>query len=208
MIRKHTWILLGVFALLVAFMLYLQKNPLPSSASKTPSPTPAALVLNGWSANDIVWMELKVSQGSTIQLIQDAQGIWTLGPGGKEKVDTGLAEEIKSQVVEMRTTAALPAGYQLDVIGLNAPARVLTLRNKQGKQTEIRFGKADPTDSGYYVQVDNQAPVLVDKTTADGTLDLFNNALPTPTPSPTSKTGETAQPTLSGTPQPGETATP
>lgn len=196
MVRKPTWILLGVFAVLLAGVFYLQKNPLPEAASKTPSPTAAPKLLEGWAPGDIVYMEMKDGQGKDIQMTQDADGgNWTLGPEGKQKVESGLAEEIRSQAVEFRAVTTLPAGYQLDPIGLQTPKRSLTLRSKQGKQVELRIGSATPTGEGYYVQVNNQAPVVVNQSTIDGTLDLFNNALPTPTPAPATPTTTNPQPT-------------
>jgi hypothetical protein len=143
-------------------------------------------------------MEFKdTHQGTAILISQDAQGNWTLGPDGKKKVDTGLAEELRTQIAEFRPVAALPASLQLQAIGLETPSRILTIRNKQGKQSELRIGNADPTDSGYYVQVDNQPPVVIAKTTIDGTLNLFNNAIPTPTAPPVTPTPATAQPQAS-----------
>jgi hypothetical protein len=203
MVRKQTWILLGVFVLLLGVTFYLQKNPLPKKETLTPSPTAQPRLLPGWQGSEIVWMELKESQGSSgIQIVQDEQGNWALGTGGKEKVDTGHAEQMREQFADISTTAALPANYQLDAIGLKAPARFLAIRNKQGKQATINIGNADPTDSGYYVQVDTQSPVVVDKFTLDGLVNLFNSALPTPTPAPESPT-ETGNPLIpTATPSP------
>jgi hypothetical protein len=82
----------------------------------------------------------------------------------------------------MRAIAMLPDNYQLDALGLQSPARTLAIRDKQGKQITISIGNTDPTESGYYVQVAAQPPVVVDKYTLDGIVNLFNSALPTPTP--------------------------
>ncbi len=195
MVRKQTWILLAVFAVLLGVTFYLQKNPLPKAAgSVTPSATSAAPILQGWDPSSIVWLESKDSQGGTIVLSQDSQGNWTLGQDGKQKVEAGVPEEIRAQVTTMSPAASLPPSFALDPAGLKAPTRVLTLRDKQGKQAEIRIGNETPTGSGYYVQVDQQAPVVVDKTTVDGTLDLFKSALPTATPSPTHPGGATTNP--------------
>jgi hypothetical protein len=190
MVRKQTWILLAVFVVLLGATFYLQKNPLPKAAgTTTPSATSAAPILQGWNANDIVWMELKDAQGATILMAQDSEGSWALGQDGKQKVEAGLAEEITAQIASMRPVTTLATGFDLEPVGLKTPARILTIRNKQGKQTEIHIGNVTPTGSGYYVQVDQQAPVVVEKTTVDGTLDLFQNALPTATPEPTQPAG-------------------
>ncbi len=195
MVRKQTWILLIIFALLLGATFYLQKNPLPKNEALTPSPTSAPRLLQGWESSDIAWMELKEGQGSSIQIEQDKTGNWTLGDKGKEKVETGQAEQLRTEIAEMRTIAALPADYQLEAVGLQSPTRTLTIRDTKGKQITINVGSTDPTESGYYVQVASQAPVVVDKYTLDGIVDLFNKALPTPTPEPETPTA-TADPQL------------
>ena len=205
MVRKQTWILLIIFALLLGTAFYLQKNPLPKSGALTPSPTSAPRLLQGWQSNDIAWMELKEGQGAPIQVVQDAQGNWALGNGasvdaGNEKVDTGKAEQLRTEIVEIRITAVLPANYQLDAVGLDAPSRILAIRDKQGKQITINIGNLDPTESGYYVQIASQAPVVVDRYTLDGIVDQFNNALPTPTPKPAAPTADPNLPTITPTP--------
>ena len=196
MVRKQTWILLIIFALLLGGTFYLQKNPLPNNEALTPSPTTSPKLLEGWEGSDIVWMELKENQASPIQIVQDQQGNWSLESGaaadaGKVVVETGKAEQLRTEIAEMRATATLPASYQLEAIGLNALTRSLSIRDAQGKQITINIGKTDPTNSGYYVQVGTQAPVVVNKYTLEGIIDLFNGVLPTPgqetptvTPSP------------------------
>jgi hypothetical protein len=168
MVRKQTWILLVVFAVLLGGAFYLQKNPLPSSSgTETPSPTALARLLKeGWNTSDIVWMELKGKQSSAIQLSRDNQGVWTLTPEAAT-VDPGKAEEIRTQIADMRALANLPASFALDAAGFSAPAYILTIKNTQGQQSVIRIGNETPTATGYYAQVDDQAPVVIDKTVID-----------------------------------------
>lgn len=202
MVRKQTWILLIIFALLLGVTFYLQKNPLPKNEALTPSPTSSPELLPGWESSDIAWMEWKESLGSTIQIAQDEQGNWVSGNDGKDKIDSGKAEQLRAEIAEMRTIATLPANYQLDAVGLLAPARTLTLRDAQGKQITVNIGSSDPTGSGYYVQIASQAPAVVDKWALDGIADLFNSALPPPTPEPETPTA-TADPLLpTNTPSP------
>ncbi|RPJ39255.1 MAG: hypothetical protein EHM21_15880 [Chloroflexi bacterium] len=79
----------------------------------------------------------------------------------------------------------------------------MTIRNAQGKQAVLRIGNATPVDSGYYVRLDEQAPVVVEKTTIDGTLDLLQSTLPTATPAPTQPAEATMNPQQSSeTPAP------
>ncbi len=185
MIRKQTWILLIIFALLLGVAFYLQKNPLPESAELTPSPTSAPNLLQGWQSSDIVWMELVVGQGEPIRILQDAQGNWVLESGESFPVEAGKAEQLRSEIAEIRPITVLPADYALDALGLNIPSRTLSIRDKQGKQVTISIGNMDPTESGYYAQVATQAPAVINSYTLEGIVDLFYSAQPTPTPEPT-----------------------
>ena len=147
MVRRQTWILLVIFVVLLGVVVYLQKNPLPSSGGNvTPSPTSQPSLLQGWQTQDITFVELKNSNGGDIQ-ISKGGSTWTLGPDGKP-IEPGKAEETLAQIIDTHVLAPLPTGFSLDAGGLAAPAQVLTVRNSQGKQAVVKIGKANPTDTG------------------------------------------------------------
>lgn len=183
MVRKQTWILLVVFVILLGAAFYLQKNPLPKAESATPSPTAQAQMIPGLAGDQIVKIELKDGQGNATQIEQDPLGNWALGPDGKQKIDTGVAEQARAGLTSAMVQASLPAGMDLKAISLNAPTHTITVTTKDGKQTVILVGSETPTASGYYIQVDNQAPVVVDKGAIDSLVNLLNkDSLITPTP--------------------------
>ncbi len=186
MIRKGTWILIAVFAVLLAGAFYLQKNPMPAGGgTATPSPTaePAAF-LAGWNTSDIVAIDLKEGQNSTIQLAQDEKGAWQLG-AQKTPVDPGKVEQVRSEIVSMRPTRTLPTDFAREAAGLTNPARTLTIRNKSGQQVVMRIGNPTPTGTGYYMQVDDQAPVVVAQGSVDGIVSPLTSLVATPTPAAT-----------------------
>ena len=59
----------------------------------------------------------------------------------------------------------------------------------------ITIGNATPTGSGYYTQVDQNAPVIVQKYAIDDIFDAVQSAHSTPTPAPT-QTQAPIQPTM------------
>lgn len=196
MVRKQTWIALVVLLALLSVTFYLQKNPLPSANQGTPTvaPTAATLLLEGWQAQDIVSIDFKNNLGLAAMIAQDSQGSWQTGPEGKTAVDAGKVEEIRSQLASAQVQTLLDPTYSLEAIGLNAPTDVLTIKNKQGQQREIRIGKQTPTGSGYYVQVDDKAPVVVSTGAVEGFLNPIKNdilATPTPEVTPTTAAGST-----------------
>jgi hypothetical protein len=68
----------------------------------------------------------------------------------------------------------------------STPAHVITVKNDQGKQTEIKVGKETPTGDGYYVQVDSNTPVVVNKGSIDTLVEQMSlsNLAPPPTSTP------------------------
>lgn len=202
MVRKQTWILLVIFALLLGVVFYLQKNPLPKSSSATPSATPEKLMIPDLSSSDIVWVELKDNdKGSDLQVSQDAPGTWTLGPDKKLPVQAGTAEQLRSDITAIKVITTVPLGYALNAMGLEKPAQVITLRTTGGTQYVISVGDHTPTGSGYYIKVDNQAAIVVSNDSINSIISLIEGIPPTPTPGPATTTPE-------GTPSPSTTPTP
>lgn len=182
MVRKQTWILLAVLAVLVGVTLYLQKNPLPDNASVTPSATSQPVLLRNVQPNDINLVELLNSGEQTpVQISLDDQGGWTYTGKEKSKADSGKMEQVRSEVTALRVIATLPVDYPADSIGLKTPAQTLTIGTKAGQKVSIRIGKETPTQDGYYVQIGLDAPAVVNKTALDGILNLIKEAVPVPT---------------------------
>jgi hypothetical protein len=81
------------------------------------------------------------------------------------------------------TLAKLPADYSLDSLGLVNTGTVILLKSADGKTMQVTVGIVTPTGSGYYVQLDENAPVVVGKPALDAVIQLFDEAIPeTPTP--------------------------
>lgn len=177
MVRKSTLILLIVFAVLVGLAYYLQQNPLPeaSSTPAAPSATAEGPVLPGWQSSDIAAVEL-ASMDGTVELVQTADSsVWTMGPDGPE-IELSLVEQVRSQLVAATVQASLPEGYARQALGLEPPVSTLTLRGAGDRQARIYIGAKTPTGNGYYVQVDEQEPVVVSSMAIDTVLDLLRTA--------------------------------
>lgn len=162
MIRKQTWIALIIFGLLLGLALYINRNPIISSASSTPSPTLMPSLLEGWQDSDIAMIQYKGDPGE-ITLNHNPDGSWSLGPENIVPASIEKVDSFRYQLLSISVQSLLNTTDPLDAVGLAAPKRILVLRDTQGKQVEIRIGNQTPTGSGYYVQIDNQTPVVVSK---------------------------------------------
>jgi hypothetical protein len=196
MIRKKTWILLGIFVILVGAAIYLQKNPIKPNTALTPNPTAPAALLNGWTSADIQRIEYQDNLGSLITLAQVAQENWVLQPDNKP-VGLGKIEQIRTQILDTQVVTALDPGYDLASIGINAPSQTLTLTSTKGTTATIRVGSKTAIGTGYYVQVNQEQPVVVNSYAVEGLLDALKKETLldlTPTPQLTASPEVTATP--------------
>jgi hypothetical protein len=184
MIRKQTWILVGIFAVLLGLAYYLRQNPVVNSANITQTPTNPVIMLAGWHSADITWIEYRNSQeeDGIIELTRSESGAWLLGPEDPQTVEAGKAEQIRSQIANIRVMSYMDPGYDLEALGLKTPEIILSIRDAQGRKVEMHFGSLTPTGTGYYVQVDDQAPQIVSKNGADAIFDLLKKELLVPVP--------------------------
>lgn len=205
MIRKGTWIVLVFFIVLLGAAIFLNRTPgglTFAQPTETISPTAIPRLLADWQADEIVYIEMKGQTQSsadsavsgaagTVSLTKEEDGNWTIGPNNNEEARLGTVENLLSQLTTVRILSALDTSLPLDTAGLVEPRTVITLRSSNNRQTEIRVGGTTPTNSGYYVQLDSNAPVVVSTSSMDAILSLFDPAqLSEPTPMP----GTTATP--------------
>lgn len=206
MIRRNTWILLVLLALLLALAWYLQR---PGRAVKT-STTPTVEVKNllDVNATDLVSISIEDNQGKVVSFVKDEQNKWSLSEPKGEPGDLTAADTAINSFTGLTVLSSLETVPALDVIGLAQPVFTITLTSTNGQTRKVFIGAVTPTNSGYYVKVDNGPAVVVSKFAVDGLLDVFKTPplLPTPTPTetqtPTITPTSTLTPTLTSTPVP------
>ena len=106
-------------------------------------------------------------------------------------------EQLLSELLATRILLVMPIDYSLDSLSLTAPRQTVTITQANGKTMQVLIGGLTPTGNGYYVKVDDQAPVVVSKYALDAVDELFAGViaatstpeqpgLPESTPTPTS----------------------
>ncbi len=98
MIRRTTWIILGVFIVLLGLAWYLQRNK-PAAAVQT-TPTPERQYLFDIQESNIKKLEIANNQGQRVVLGRDASGVWSLQDPKVDATDVAQAE-----------VGGYPAGY-------------------------------------------------------------------------------------------------
>jgi hypothetical protein len=216
MIRRSTWILLAIFIVGVGAVFYLDKYPI-SSASVTPTATLLPPLFNNVSYDNLVMIEIQNNSGSAIQLKRNPDKTWGFTNIQGKSPDQGKVQELLFTLTGLTVTEGLNGSIALESVGLTTPTNTITLQDETGTKNILRIGAATSIGSGYYVQVNQNNPEIIDKTTIDNLIGLFNLAnlvMATPTsesgglgtPGPILE--PTAASTVIVTPAPSETASP
>ncbi|MBN1146719.1 MAG: DUF4340 domain-containing protein [Anaerolineales bacterium] len=187
MIRRTTWVVLVVFALLIAVVVFWQRY----QENKPPEPTatPAEQDLFDLDA-DVVGMRLEKVGERVIELQRDDQKIWELTQPAGEETDVGAVESAVTQLLALRTLSTMAQVPDLHAIGMDPPAYRLLLMLSDGQQITLNVGKATPTGSGYYLLVSGRPLYVVDKYGMEAFLMLVDSPpiIPTPTSIPETPT--------------------
>lgn len=182
MIRRSTWVVFGIFVLVAVLVFFLTKTPnAPFSGSQTPEPTAVPRMIEGWTSEEITKATLIRAIGGTTELIRQGDGQWL--NQGVGNVSAGKVEQLLSELLATRILAELPADYSLESLYLVNPGQMIILEAETGKKLEIRVGGLTPTGNGYYVKVQDHAPIVVSRYAIEAVFQGFDAALPeTPTP--------------------------
>jgi len=194
MIRKTTWILLGIFLILLVVLFFLQRSGFQGEAET--APTEAVAFLFDLQGKSITGLRVTDGTGKVVEVQKIAGSIWTLLEPVGEQADTGRIESAIEQAGSLRVLATLETALELDTIGLNPAAYQITITLDNEQQQTAFVGNLTATQSGYYAFLLGQPEVVVDKINIDGLLELLTNPpiMRTPTPPPAADMTPTIQP--------------
>jgi hypothetical protein len=207
MVRRPTWIVLGLFVLLVGFAWLFQRyqtNKDNNAATATPTIAPVKLYDLAYSqVNEI---NIAASRGEKIDLYRDpASANWAITNIPVDQADSSQIESIGKQLLSLQVQETMTQSLPLASIGLVTPAYTITLTTADGTQLVTYIGSQNAVGDSYYARVDSGQVVLVSNTVMDDVLNLLKNPplLPTVTPQVTStETVAPNKPGGQGTPTP------
>lgn len=157
-IARTTWALLAILAILFGVTWYWEWSPAKQLRS-TPTPTSEPVLLAGWVNQDIISLE-SIQQDNKLSIARGTDKTWYFVNNKEKTVDQGKVELLLSHLTTIN--AMNTAGnIELKAIGLDTPIAIITLQNKEGKKSTIKIGKPTPIDSGYYIQVNNEASIVI-----------------------------------------------
>lgn len=199
--------MLVIFAAIVLFGVLWNRQKETKAAEATPTAglTKVFDVAEGNPSS----IEIKPAEGETVQIKRDENKAWVVEQPLKLEADQGMAEAAASQLTALNVMNDVSG--EPSVFGLDKPAYVVTIEFDGGKTHTLEIGDRTPTNSGYYVRLDNSKMMIVETSGIDALTNMVFAPpyLSTPTSTPLPPTPTPVPPTETPTPAGTEsTATP
>lgn len=185
--RRSTLVILLLFLVAAGAYYYLNNRPAAVDTEPTTTPEPTVEIAYLFTAEDGVpsVIRLEAQTGEIVELARDTENAWVMKLPSEGAADQGLAEAASSQITTIRISDRLP-NLDPKAVGLDDPAYILTVTFKNGVERTVEVGVVTPTESGYYVRMDNEI-VIVSRNAIDALIGLLTNppyaGTPTPPPS-------------------------
>ncbi|MGA2502953.1 MAG: DUF4340 domain-containing protein [Anaerolineales bacterium] len=195
MIKRPTWILLVILALVVVAYFVMKGQGIGTFSSSTPTATATNFLITP-SDGTLQVLRITDAKEHIFQMQRDTSGTWVVTLPTTGTADQSLAGAAETQVGALRIVTTLDNSLNLSDAGLNTPADTIELTFVNNVKHTIQVGILTPTGSGYYVRFDTGNLYVVSHAGVDALLNLLT-APPFPaTETPTSTVAETATPTL------------
>lgn len=194
MIRRSTWIFLGLFALALAVMWVLQAREDQTVLTSTPTTTPARI----FTANSAQPVEIHLTggQGEVLELIDRGVDGWQIIDPPLGAADASQVNTLITSLLSLQVAAELDPAPSDEAMGMTTPSYTIQLTWMDGQVQVLTVGSQTPTSSRYYARVDGGVAVLISLYS----LSEVQNMLTTPptlaalTPEPTEDATMTSQP--------------
>jgi Domain of unknown function (DUF4340) len=181
--RASTWIAVVLLIALVGLTFYL-KNEKEKSVIEDVTPVSEPAALFNPQDGSVSSIEIKPADGEAVKVARNAENAWVVEMPIEAEADQGLAEAAAAQVSALRVLSQIENDADPEIFGLKNPAFIVMLEFQNGKKHTLEVGDPTPTNSGYYVRLDNGRIVVTDLSGISSLLQLgyFPPYLNTPTP--------------------------
>lgn len=174
MVRRSTWILLGILVILLAVFWAVQRtgNGPDEEIDLTPQPTAISLFESG--AGQAAKVTL-TGEGGRVVYEYAPDGAWSLIEPNEQLVDPASASLAVDQFFSVRVLNELDSPPPLEAIGLQPPLFTITIEMRDGSQQKMHIGAVAPTGGSYYLQNQDGQILVVSKYALDVFLDLLRD---------------------------------
>ena len=208
LIGTGTWITLVLLVAVAGYTYYLNNNT-AAEAESTPEPEAEETFVFGADTGIATSIEVAPLEGETVRVERNEENTWVVTLPFEIEADPGLVEAAASQIAALTVLDKVDA--DLDILGLEDPQYVITIRFEDGSSRTLEIGDSTPTNKGYYARLDKKEILIVSLSGIDSLTNLADVPpylyTPTPTPVPATTTPEASSKPVS-TSEPAVTPTP
>jgi len=173
MVRKNTWILLGIFVILLGGAYAWQRSQTQKAPEATPTAGQKKLLLFEIQT-PVNSVRIEQAGGKQLEMKLDKNGKWQItSPAGLE-ADSEAAAATLSQLGAIPLVTTLQGASDLASMGLDQPAYRLLVTTEDGQSWVVNIGKVTPTTSGYYALSSDRILYVVSKVALDPILGLVD----------------------------------
>lgn len=184
--RAGTWIAVLLLIALVLFAIYFNREKDKSAiVDVTPVSEPAAM----FTAEDGIVSSIEITpadgDAQRVKVARNAENAWSVEMPIAAEADQGLAEAAAAQVSALQVLSQIENANP-EIFGLKNPAFVIALEFQSGNKHTLEVGDVTPTNTGFYVRLDNGRIMITDLSGISALLQLVYSPpyLNTPTPAP------------------------
>jgi hypothetical protein len=186
MIRKTTWIIVLIFAVLLVVVILWQRSQDKQEAAATPQASEAVTANQDLFSvqGEIAGLRIEHVGDKAVEMKQDGAGQWSLTGASAAILDKAAMDSVVSSLAAMPVVSTLPNPPTLQDLGLDPPSYRILVTLQNGDQLIASVGKLAPTGSGCYVLSGDRRVVIVNEFSLQSVLDLVDKPPFPPTPYP------------------------
>jgi hypothetical protein len=189
MIRRNTIIVLVVFLVLLAVVIYINFNPniQTSMGMITATPTEQPSVIGDFAIKDVVKIKYTDANGNATELSKLDGTKWVTAKN--EEVSTAAWFEIFQYTTSLKSLGQLDNNTPLDKIGLSPAQQKITFTDNKGQSSTLLIGSSTASKDSSYIKWNNDPVKIVNSEAITAIANTFspeNLLQPTPTPMLTS----------------------
>jgi hypothetical protein len=192
MIRRSTWVTLGIFALVLVAAIIIRRTEQKVAADATP--TPGSTYLFNAQDSSIIGLRITDSDENSVAVQRAEDGTWSLIQPQGEQADQDRIDSVIGQAESLRVVSSLDTQPDLTAIGLDPPQYRLSITLADGQQQVAEVGGTTPTGSGYYARLEGGNLQVVGQSGLDSVVGLLADPPIAPPPTPETSSTETPQP--------------
>jgi hypothetical protein len=206
--RNTTLILLGVFAVLLIYVLATQNAP-PGAATATPTSAPTSATTgplwSGVTGDQVLSVRVtdRVASRSVAFSRASAEASWSVTEPEAQPADQLAAANNVATLVSLQFRNLITNTTDLSAFGVLSPTHMLEIGLVDGRTLKLVVGDKTVTGTDYYVQREGETSVLVvNSFSLDPVLGWVNNPPylpPTSTPEPVETPAPSISPPATGT---------